>query len=135
MNIAVLDTSALIRFYVPDGELPENLEHYIESAWRSETILIIRELAFVEAAQVLWKKEKAGFLEPVEVDKILSSILELPLEIDGHYAILPDALNIARQYNMTVYDSIFLAVAKKRNAQLITADQKLAKVFKLINSG
>ncbi|RLC13315.1 MAG: hypothetical protein DRH93_22095 [Deltaproteobacteria bacterium] len=111
------------------GPLPEDLENCIALGWRSETILIIPELAFVELAQVLWKKEKAGFLESFEVDEILSSILELPLEVDGHYAILPDALEIARQYNITVYDAIFLAVAKKRNAQLITADQKIAKVF------
>ena len=129
MNAVVLDTSALIRLYVPDGPLPEDLENCIASAWCSETILIIPELAFAELTQVLWKKEKAGFLEPFEVDEILSSILELPLEVDGHYAILPDALKIARQYNITVYDAIFLAVAKKRNAKLITADQKLAKVF------
>ena len=131
MNTVVLDTSALIRFYVPDGPLPENLEDCIASGWRSETILIIPELAFAEMAQVLWKKEKAGFFEAFEVDEILSSILELPLEIVGHYTILPDALNIARQFNVTVYDAIFLAVARKRNAQLITADQKLAKVFTL----
>jgi len=130
MRTVVLDTSALIRFYVPDGPLPKGLEEQVASAWRSETILLIPELALAEAAQVLWKKEKAGYLESGEVDEILNLILELPLEIKGHFEIMPDAMAVARHHNLSIYDSIFFALASKKNAQLITADLKLANAFK-----
>lgn len=132
MKIVVLDTSALIRFYVPDGPLPDGLEECIASAWRSEAILIIPELALAEAAQVLWKKEAAGHLEPFEVDEILSLILELPLEIVGHYELLPEVMEVVRQHKLTIYDALFVVLAKKRNARLITADRKLDKVFQAV---
>ena len=129
MKIVVIDTSALIRFYVPDGDLPEELEKIIDSAWHAETILMVPELFFAEAAQVLLKKEKAGFLKREEVDEILSSIMELPIERIGHYELLPDALTLARQHNLTVYDALFLALAQKKKARLITSDRQLAKTF------
>ena len=129
MKIIVLDTSAIIRLYVPDGPLPDGLEGHITSAWRGETALFAPELALAEVAQVLWKKEQAGHLNSSEVDEILFSILELPIETVGHYDLLPDAMLLARRHNLTIYDALFLALARKKRAPLITADQRLAKAF------
>lgn len=133
MKTVVLDTSALIRLYVPDGPLPKGLEEHIALAWQAEAVVIIPELALVEAAQVLWKKESAGYLESSEVDEICTCILELPLEIIGHYALLPDVFSIVRQHQLTAYDALFIVLAQKRKAGLITADQKLLKVFQNIS--
>ncbi len=129
MKIVVVDTSALIRLYIPDGPIPDGLEEYIASAWRAETTLIAPELALAEFAQVLWKKEQAGYIKASELDEIVSAFLELPLEIMGHYNILTDALFLARHYGLTVYDSLFLALARRKKAELVTADQRLKKVF------
>ena len=131
MKIVVLDTSAIIRLYVPDGPLPDGLEEHVTSSWKGETALLVPELALAECAQVLWKKEQAGYLNSSEVDQILSSILELPIEIVGHYDLLSDAVLIARRHNLTIYDALFLTLAEKKRAQLITADQRLEKAFKV----
>ena len=101
----------------------------VASAWKAEVAIMIPELALAEAAQVLWKKEKEGYINKTEVDEIISAILELPMEIVGHYDLLEDAISIARRNNLTVYDAIFLALASKRKAELVTADQKLRKAF------
>ncbi|MBL0732036.1 MAG: type II toxin-antitoxin system VapC family toxin [Desulfosarcina sp.] len=129
MKIVIVDTSALIRLYVPDGPIPDGLEEYLAAAWRAEITLMIPELALAEFVQVLWKKEQAGYLELSEVDEIVAALLELPLEITGHQGILTDALSLARQYKLTVYDSLFLSLAMKRKAELITADQRLKNAF------
>ena len=131
MKIVVIDTSALIRLYVPDGPIPENLEEHISSALSSETTLLIPELALAEFAQVLWKKEQAGYLTSTEVDEIMSAFLDLPLEIFGHYDILSEGLSLARRYSLSVYDALFLALAGNRKAELVTADQRLKDVFTL----
>jgi len=131
VKIIILDTSAIIRLYVPDGPLPNGLEEHVTSAWRGETALFTPELALAEIAQVLWKKEQAGYLNSSEVDEILFSILEIPIEIVGHHEILPDALLLARRHKLTIYDSLFLAVARKKRAKLITADKRLEKAFEV----
>ncbi len=53
MKIVVVDTTALIRPYIPDGPIPDGLEEHIASAWRAETTLIEPELVLAEFAQVL----------------------------------------------------------------------------------
>ena len=133
MKIAVLDTSALVRFYVPDGPIPDKLEKYVSSALCAETTLIIPELALAEFAQVLLKKEQAGYLTPLEVDDIMAAFLDLPLEVFGHIDILPDALSLARQHALSVYDALFMALAVNKNAELLTADQSLKHAFEDIS--
>ena len=134
MKIVVLDTSALVRFYVPDGPIPDNIEKYVSSALSAETTLIVPELALAEFAQVLWKKEQAGYLIPSEVDDIMSAgFLDLPLEVFGHIDILPYALPLARRHALSVYDALFMALAVNKNAELLTADQSLKHAFENIS--
>ena len=129
MKIAVIDTSALIRLYVPDGHCPDFLEEFINSAYKMEATLIMPELALAEAGQVLWKKEKKKYLTQAEVDEIISAILELPIEVVSHYDYLEDAISLARLHYLTVYDALFLAVAFRKGGELITVDEKLKEVF------
>ena len=125
MKSYVLDTSALIRFYVPDGPMPDGLEKIIEEGWRGDALLFIPELALVESAQVLLKKEHAGFLTRDESDEIIRNIMRIPMEIIRHRDLLELSLVFARNHGLTVYDAMFLALSKKQNAQLMTADKKL----------
>lgn len=134
MKTLVADTSALIRLYLPDGPLPEDLEDHIDSAWQGETIIFIPEIALAEAAQVIWKKQRAGILKEDEADEILSAFLDLPLEVVGHRDLLIDALSLARLNNLTIYDGLFLALAIKLKAELITADKKLSNTFKNLST-
>lgn len=124
----VLDTSALIRFYIPDGPMPDDLENAVQQALQGDALLIVPELAFVELGQVLLKKERAGLISGEDADTIRRSNLSIPLEIHGHRNILEDAVNVARKSGLTVYDAMFLALSRKHHAPLITADDKLKKV-------
>ena len=48
MRAVVVDTSALIRLYVPDGPIPEGLEAAMGAAWRGEALLIAPDLLLAE---------------------------------------------------------------------------------------
>ncbi len=129
MTVAVVDTSALIRLYVPDGPVPEGLEDAIEDAWRGDGVLMMPELALAEAAQVLWKKEQQGAMTGAEVGEVLEAILDLPIETPGHRDLIADATALAREHSLTVYDALFMAAAVRRGASLITADEDLRRAF------
>jgi predicted nucleic acid-binding protein len=125
MKAFVVDTSALIRLFVPDGPIPNGLEDAVDLAWRGEAALLAPELALAEAAQVLCKKERAGYLSADESDAIRAEILGVPVDYTGHGGLLEDAVSIARDCDLTVYDALFLALANQRRAELITADARL----------
>lgn len=125
MRAVVVDTSALVRLYVPDGPLPAGLEETVEAAWRGDAVLLAPELLLAEVGQVLRKKERTGFLSSEECDAILDAVLALPLETVCHRPLLEDALALARETELTVYDALFLALARGRGADLISADARL----------
>lgn len=135
MRQYILDTSAVIRLFVPDGPLPEGLESAVECAWRGDALLLAPELLLVEAAQVLHKKELRGFLSTKEVDSILTAILALPVEWVGHRELVEAAVCWSRKRTITAYDALYLALSVKRDGDLLTADEGLAAAWRAAREG
>jgi predicted nucleic acid-binding protein len=127
VSVAVADTSALVRLYLPDGPVVEGLTAAVEAAWRGDGVLLCPEIALAEMAQVLWKKEQAGYLTPEEADEVFDAFLDLPLRVITHRELLPDARILSRRHRLTVYDGLFLALAHQRESRLFTADEELAE--------
>jgi predicted nucleic acid-binding protein len=135
MKVSVLDTSALVRLYIPDGPVPEGVEAALDGAWRGDEVLLVPELALAEAAQVLLKKEQGGLLSADEARGILEEILTLPLQVVGHADLISSAASLARRLALTVYDALFLALALERGAPLFTGDQTLAAALATAEAG
>jgi len=129
MKSVVVDTSAVIRLYVPDGPQPKGLVSAVRLASGGECLLHAPELLLAEAAEVLRKKVIRGLLTQDECDDILAAILNLPLEYSSHKPLLIDAVAAASSLRLTVYDALFLVLAKRLCADFITADAALAKAW------
>ncbi len=125
--IGVVDTSALIRLFVPDGQLPNNFEDFLRGVERDLNTVIAPELLLAEAASVLNKKQKLGELTESESDQLLSDVLSLPIRLFSHRPLLPRAFILARKYGLTVYDTLYLALAEEHGAVIFSADRKLLK--------
>ena len=129
-NTCVIDTSALIRFYIPDGDLPKEFEQLIHDIERGTIVLIAPELIIAEIGQVIWKKWKQKVVNAQEAQDLLKAILDCPFRILSHREYIVPALAIAQANNLTVYDSLFLAIALRYKAELITVDDILLRNFK-----
>ena len=127
MNLVVLDTSALLRLYIPDGPLPDGVEQAFRLAERGNVRLLAPELLLAEAAQVLHKKWKSGRMSVAENEALLDLFVELPIEFLSDGPFLKHAAELARSKNITIYDSLFLAIADLNGATLLTADKTLLK--------
>ena len=79
--IVVVDTSALLRLFIPDGPIPEGIESALREAERGNDILLAPELILPEAAQVLLKKKKQGLLTREEMGELLDCIISLPIRL------------------------------------------------------
>ena len=125
--IGVADTSALIRLFVPDGPLPNNFEGFLRGVERGLNLAIGPELLLAEAANVINKKRILEELSESESDKLLSEILSVPIRLFPHRPILPRAFELAQMHKLTVYDTLYLALAEEHGAVIFTADRKLLK--------
>lgn len=127
MKTYVFDTSALLRIYIPDGALAPESESSLEFASQGNALILAPELLLAEVAQVLYKKERAGFILHSEASLIQEEILRLPIDYVSHKSLIEQASKLARDYGLSVYDGLFLALALDAKARLISCDAALIK--------
>lgn len=125
MNL-VIDASVLIKFYVPEI-LSDRAERLLAKVEREEIGLLAPDLIYPEAGNTLWKKQRLKELTRSEVEEITDAILSLPLKIEASKPLLSLAVALATAYGITVYDALYISLAKVYETTLITADRKLAE--------
>ncbi|MEE8430111.1 MAG: type II toxin-antitoxin system VapC family toxin [Candidatus Desulfatibia sp.] len=126
--IAVIDTSALIRLFVPDGPLTQGLEEFLNGVERGRNTAIAPELLMVEAANALNKKRNSGELSDEEGRHLLTDVLAMPIRFFPHRPLIPRSFELAREHDLTVYDALYLALAIEHGAGIFSADKSILKV-------
>jgi len=127
MNL-VMDASVLIKFYVPEI-LSDRAERLLAKVEKQDIDLLVPDLIYLEAGNILWKKQRLKELTRSEVEEITDAVLSLPLKIEASKSLLPLAVNIAIAYGITVYDASYLSLAKVYETTLMTADRRLVDVL------
>jgi predicted nucleic acid-binding protein len=126
--IGVIDTSALIRLYIPDGPIPEGVEEFLRGVERGNHIAIAPELLLVESANVLNKKRKINEITEAESIQLLNDILSLPIRYFPHGPFISTAFDLAREHEITLYDAVYLALAVEQGAVLFSADKDICRI-------
>jgi len=118
----VIDTSVIYKWYV-DEELSKKATEILVNFKEGKTEISMPELVFYEIANSLRFNPKNTEDDVVEVIDNLNSLnLNVVVITTG---LLKDALKISYKYGITVYDGVFIALAKDLNFDFITADKKL----------
>ena len=127
MNL-VIDASVLIKFYVPEI-LSDKAEELLTRVEQGDVMLLAPDLIYPEAGNILWKKQRMKELTRSEVEEITDAIISLPLKIETSKLLLPLAMDIGMAYGITIYDALYLSMARIYEIKMMTADRKLADVM------
>jgi len=130
--IGVIDTSALIRFFIPDGPMPDGFEVFLTGVGTGHNIAIAPELIIAEVANVIFKKCATDELTNDEGELLLKDMLETPIRFFGHMELIYGAYDLSRKFNLTVYDGLFLSLALEKGAVVFSADKKILKASKTL---
>ena len=125
--IAVVDTSAVLRLFIPDGPVPEGLEAFFRGVECGANLAIAPELLIAEALSVVVRKQRRGELQAPEADQLVSLLRQMPIRYYGHGDYAEGAHRLAIETGLTGYDAMFLALALDRGVGLFTADEALRK--------
>lgn len=128
----VIDTSALIRLFVPDGPLHPEVETAFNRAATGADLVLAPHLLLAEAANVLLRKRRRDELSMEELRELLQAVESLPIRLCEHGPLLFPACALAQAHGLSAYDALYLAVAERHSARLITNDEGLAKVARAI---
>jgi len=120
----IIDASVLIKFFVPEV-LSSKAEQLLVRVEEGSVRLFAPDLIYAEAGNTLWKKHRLKELTQSEVGKITDLIISMPLKVEASKALFPLAIDIAMAYEVTVYDALYLCMAKIYETQMMTADKKL----------
>ena len=120
----VIDSSVFIKWFSKDKEDDMgNAISILESLINKDIIIASPEIAIYELANVLYYKPDLDY-ERVKV--ALEQFLNLGIEFVRLFKnLILDANRIRHDFNITFYDSSYLAVAKFFRLRFITADKKL----------
>jgi predicted nucleic acid-binding protein len=123
MASLVLDASAVVRII----EGAEQSALFQEAVLNADLVLA-PELMLTEVANTLWRLQRAGQLATDGLQQRLSRATELVdvIEPDRHLQV--EALALACHLDHPVYDCLYLALARREAAVLLTADQRLQQL-------
>ena len=120
----VLDASAALRAAV---DFDEEALHWFTAAERGEVEAAWPDLALVEIANALLRLVRGRRLAEAEALRVTSRILAAPIRGEPLARLTLPALHLAAERTLSVYDATYVVLAESRDAQLVTADRRLAE--------
>ena len=120
-NIYVLDASVVIKWFIPEiyWEQASRLQSYSESSLHTP------DFAQLECTSILSKKVRRKELKLEEANQIQELLLQMPVQMHPWQDLLLDAGQVAHETYRSVYDCLYLVLAKRINGRMVTADKKL----------
>lgn len=123
MNL-VIDASVLIKAYIPEI-LSDKADEVMARVAAGGLSLYAPDLLYPETGNILWKKQRLKELTVAEAEEIADAITALPISIEPSRPVMLLALAIAGSSGVTVYDAMYVAVARIYESSVLTADKKL----------
>jgi len=88
------------------------------------------DLIYAETANVIWKRHRRSEIDAEEASQLLDDMMQLPLQVTPSADLVGLALQLSLQFDRTVYDCLYLALAAQIDLVMLTADQRLVNSLK-----
>lgn len=123
MTSLVLDASVMLRWYFQDED-PLSVD-LLRSLANDRVVVPVHWGA--ELANGVLIGERRGRAPVAQVVQLLDLVASLDLEVDSEGAadVLDRILPLARAHRLTVYDALYLELAERRGAKLVSFDRQL----------
>jgi predicted nucleic acid-binding protein len=128
VNRFVIDASVAVKWLPLFGNAPfvNQARLYLDRRTAGEITMVVPDLFWAEVSSVLWKAARRGACDNDEASVALSTLREQHLPTLPSLILVNSALNIALKHGRSLYDCLYVALAVRSNAELVTADEKLA---------
>lgn len=82
-----------------------------------------------EVANAVWRKVRLGELETARAGALMATVTEMPVRWNTDETFCADAIRLAHALDRPVYDCVYLALAYRIGAQVVTADERFARAL------
>jgi predicted nucleic acid-binding protein len=122
MTSYIVDASVIAQWLVTEP-YTSNVIAILQQV-QSPDYLAVPEFCRIECVNILWKRVRFFAMPQSVAERQLLNLVGLPLRVVSTDLLYPEALRIGIHYNLAIYDSVYIALAKHLNYPLVTVDQK-----------
>ena len=116
----VVDASVALKWFVDESNTEKALE--VRDYLKKEATPIVPALFFYEIANVLRYKPEFG---SKDVKKIIKALIDFQFRIEPFERVANLTIDLAYQYGITIYDASYIAIGRRNQITVITADERL----------
>jgi predicted nucleic acid-binding protein len=120
MVTRVLDTNVVAKWFFNE-EGTDRAEALLNELLDGSSRVQVPSSMFYELANVIWTRRTESFREQ-QARRVWAELESFPLAVTDWPDLLPEALTFAIQYEVTVYDAVFVVLARRLGGELVTAD-------------
>jgi predicted nucleic acid-binding protein len=122
----VLDASVIIKWFIPEiyWEQAILLQNYPDLSLHAP------DFAQLECTSILSKKVRRKELQLTEANQIQELLLQMPVQMYSWQDLFLEAGQLAHETYRSVYDCLYLVLAKQLKGKMVTADKKLYLALK-----
>jgi predicted nucleic acid-binding protein len=131
VSLIVVDANVAAKWFLPaKGEgLADEAFSLLDRYAKDEMQFIVPDLFWAEFASVIWKAVRVGRFPKVSAGAALASLTQHHFPTVASLKLIDSAFQIATVFERTVHDCLYVALAVHSNAQLVTADERLANAL------
>lgn len=131
MTPIVVDASVAVKWCLPGNneDLLPQAEELLASYRTGAELFLVPDLFWLEVGNAIWKAARKQKIDAETAARNFRTISDLKIPTVPSFDLVPQALQLAIKHGRTVYDSIYVALALRLKADLITADERLANAL------
>lgn len=124
MSVIILDSCVVAKLLLVEADSHKAQELLLHASAGSHALKVL-DLAFAEVGNAIWKRLRQRMITQQEAEALITSLRTLPVDVEPAAQYIEAAFDIARRYDRSVYDALFVALAHDRTAMGITSDEPL----------
>ncbi len=120
----VVDASVAVKWLIEEGD-----SDAARDLAAGDDDLHAPRLMASEVAHTLWRKERLGEIDRRAARNMMMAVSAMPIRWSADETVCADAVRIALALDRPVYDCVYLALAHRIDASMVTADLKFANAL------
>jgi predicted nucleic acid-binding protein len=98
-------------------------------------LVLAPDIFVAEVCNAVWKYRKAELLPMEQCERALEHALSLPDQFESGLALQREAFALASRHIHPVYDALYLVLARRNNAAILTLDRRLEELARKLEIG
>lgn len=122
----IIDASVVIKWFIPEV----HWQHAVKLQSYADAVFYAPDFLQLECTSILTKKVRRKELSLNDANTIQELLLQMPMQFHPWQALLIDSGQVAHQTYRSVYDCLYLVLAKQLDGNMVTADKKFYDALK-----